>query len=139
VPLDLRLTHTPPMAGPAYGMRQVVPALLLSEVNDEGVAQLSIEQLLGSPLVDPRRHLDRERVQRYAQMLDELPPIAVFSLEDQTLLLARTSASQWVPARSSGSATRRAITAISTRDIAVDGGDHRHHGTVPDNRGLPGG
>jgi hypothetical protein len=64
-----------------------MPALLLSEVNDEVVAQLSIEQLLSNPLVDPRRHLDLERVQQYAQMLDELPPIAVFRLEDQTLLL----------------------------------------------------
>jgi hypothetical protein len=64
-----------------------MPVLLLPEVNDEGVAQLSIEQLLGSPLVDPRRHLDVERVQRYAQMLDELPPVAVFRLEDRTLLL----------------------------------------------------
>jgi len=26
-------------------------------------------------------------VQQYVQMLDELPPIAVFCLEDQTLLL----------------------------------------------------
>jgi ParB-like chromosome segregation protein Spo0J len=34
-----------------------------------------------------RRTLDLDRVQQYVQMLDELPPIAVFCLEDQTLLL----------------------------------------------------
>ena len=50
--------------------------------------QVPIEQLLSSSLVDPRRHLDPERVQRYSQVLDELPPVAVFRLPDQTLLLA---------------------------------------------------
>jgi hypothetical protein len=51
------------------------------------VARLSIQQLLSNSLVDPRRHLDLDRVQRYTRLLDELPPITVFRLEDQTLLL----------------------------------------------------
>jgi hypothetical protein len=52
------------------------------------VDQVPIEQLLSRSLVDPRRHLDPERVQRYSQVLDELPPVTVFRLPDQTLLLA---------------------------------------------------
>jgi ParB-like chromosome segregation protein Spo0J len=52
------------------------------------MAQLPIERLLGSPEVDPQRPLDPDRVQQYAQLLDELPPITVFRLQDQTLLLA---------------------------------------------------
>jgi hypothetical protein len=53
----------------------------------EDVVRLSIQQLLGNSLIDPRRHLDLDRVQRYAQLLGELPPVTVFRLEDQTLLL----------------------------------------------------
>lgn len=51
------------------------------------MSQLSIDQLLDCPWVDPRRHIDLERVQRYSQLLEELPPVTVFRLEDQTLLL----------------------------------------------------
>ena len=51
------------------------------------MARLSIQQLLSNSLVDTRRHLDLDRVQRYTQLLEELPPITVFRLEDQTLLL----------------------------------------------------
>jgi hypothetical protein len=61
--------HTQPVFRWMFGLRirlrwsglqnaSGMPALLLPEVNDEGVAQLSIEQLLGSPLVDPPRGLD---------------------------------------------------------------------------------
>jgi hypothetical protein len=58
-----------------------------SDEDDGDVARLSIQQLLSNSLVDPRRHLDLDRVQRYTRLLDELPPITVFRLEDQTLLL----------------------------------------------------
>ena len=51
------------------------------------MADLPIEQLLNTPLVDPGRHLDLGRVRRYSQLLDEMPPVTVFRLEDQTLLL----------------------------------------------------
>jgi ParB-like nuclease domain len=34
-----------------------------------------------------RRHLDHDRVRRYAEVLDHLRPVTVFALEDQTLLL----------------------------------------------------
>jgi ParB-like nuclease domain len=56
--------------------------------DDGEMAQLPVEQLLKSSLVDPRRHLELDRVQRYSKLLDELPPVTVFRLEDQTLLLA---------------------------------------------------
>jgi hypothetical protein len=49
---------------------------------------LPIGRLFERPLVDPRLHLDLERVQRYTQHLDELPPVTVFRLADETLLLA---------------------------------------------------
>lgn len=53
------------------------------------MSQLSIDQLLASPLVDPRRHLGPDRVQRYSEILDVLPPVTVFRLEeDGSLLLA---------------------------------------------------
>jgi ParB-like chromosome segregation protein Spo0J len=52
------------------------------------MVDLPIERLLDSALVDPRRHLDLEWVQRYSQHLDELPPVTVFRLDDETLLLA---------------------------------------------------
>jgi ParB-like chromosome segregation protein Spo0J len=51
------------------------------------VTDLSIQQLIGSPLVDSRHHLDLDRVRRYAQLLAQLPPVIVFRLEDQSLLL----------------------------------------------------
>jgi ParB/Sulfiredoxin domain len=35
---------------------------------------------------NPRRHLNHDRVRRYAEVLDHLPPVTVFALEDQTLL-----------------------------------------------------
>lgn len=48
---------------------------------------LPLEELLSARLVDPRRHLDAERVRRFARVLDELPPVTVFRLADETLLL----------------------------------------------------
>ncbi len=62
--------------------------LLLVGGKDEDMAQLPIEQLLGNPSVDPLHHLDLDQVQRYSLLLDELPPVTVFRLEDGTLLLA---------------------------------------------------
>ena len=60
---------------------------MVSDEDDGDVALLSVQQLLSNSLVDPRRHLDLDRGQRYTWLLDELPPITVFRLEDQTLLL----------------------------------------------------
>jgi hypothetical protein len=83
--------------GVAVDLRHGVPLGLDddkdSAVDPEGpddgeMAQLPVEQLLKSSLVDPRRHLELDRVQRYSTLLDELPPVTVFRLEDQTLLLA---------------------------------------------------
>ena len=51
------------------------------------MARIAIERLLNNDLVDPDRHLDVARVQRYTRVLDKLPAVTVFRLEDQTLLL----------------------------------------------------
>lgn len=50
--------------------------------------EVEIERLLEESPADPRRHLDQDRVRRYAEVLDQLPPVVVFELEDHTLLLA---------------------------------------------------
>jgi hypothetical protein len=50
------------------------------------VADVAVEELLGSGLIDPERNLDLERVERYAQMLDDLPPVTVFRLPEGLLL-----------------------------------------------------
>jgi ParB-like chromosome segregation protein Spo0J len=82
------------------------------------VVRLSIQQLLSNSLVDPRRHLDLDRVQRYTQLLEELPPVTVFRLEDQTLLLVdgyhRVAAAQ-----QAGRATVDADIRTGTRAEAV--------------------
>jgi ParB-like nuclease domain len=84
-------TFQEPVAAVCVGARRRVRlgnARRFSSDGDDGdVARLSIQQLLSNSLVNPRRHLDLDRVQRYTQLLDELPPITVFRLEDQTLLL----------------------------------------------------
>jgi hypothetical protein len=57
-------------------------------MHDERVVDLYIRQLLKQSPADPQRHLDQDRIRRYAALIDDLPPITVFRLEDQTLLLA---------------------------------------------------
>jgi hypothetical protein len=49
--------------------------------------EVEIKRLLEESPADPRRHLDQDRVRRYAEVLDQLPPVTVFELEDHTLLL----------------------------------------------------
>ena len=71
--------------------------MVVSDEDDGDVARLSIQQLLSNSLVDPRRHLDLDRVQRYTQLLDELPPITVFRLEDQSMLLVDWGITGWPP------------------------------------------
>jgi hypothetical protein len=39
----------------------------------------------------PRRHFDQNRVRRYAEMLDQLPPATVCALEDQTQSVTNTT------------------------------------------------
>jgi ParB-like chromosome segregation protein Spo0J len=51
------------------------------------MTQVRIADLLASSLVDPAGHLDPDRVRRYAELLDELPPVVAFRTE-QGLLLA---------------------------------------------------
>jgi hypothetical protein len=45
------------------------------------VARVRIAELLANAAVDPAAHLDRRRVERYAEALDTLPPVVVFQTE----------------------------------------------------------
>jgi hypothetical protein len=49
--------------------------------------EVEIKRLLEESPANPRRHLDQDRVRRYVEVLDQLPPVIVFELEDHTLLL----------------------------------------------------
>src|SRR5829696_3811262 len=48
---------------------------------------LRIADLLANAPIDPEAHLDAVRVERYAQMLDALPPIVVFDTPEGLLLV----------------------------------------------------
>ena len=48
---------------------------------------MAIVDLVRPGLVDPDRHLDHERVARFALMLDQLPPVTVYRLPDSLLLV----------------------------------------------------
>ena len=50
------------------------------------MTQLRITDLLASTPTDPEAHLDPARVERYAQMLDILPPVVVFGTKEGLLL-----------------------------------------------------
>jgi len=47
---------------------------------------LRIDDLLADAPIDPEAHLDAARVERYAQMLDALPPVVVFETPEGLLL-----------------------------------------------------
>jgi ParB-like chromosome segregation protein Spo0J len=85
--------------------------------------ELEIKRLLEESPADPRRHLDPTRVLRYAEMLDELPPVTVFELEDHTLLLAdgyhRVAAAQRA-GRSTVRAEVRSGTRAEAAQFAID-------------------
>lgn len=51
------------------------------------MTQVRIADLLASSLVDPAAHLEPDRVRRYAELLDQLPPVVAFRT-DRGLLLA---------------------------------------------------
>jgi len=80
--------------------------------------ELEITRLLRESPADPRRHLDQDRVRRYAEVLDHLPPVTVFALEDQTLLLVdgyhRVAAAQ-----QAGRMTVRAEVRVGTKAEAL--------------------
>jgi ParB/Sulfiredoxin domain len=48
---------------------------------------VEVATLTGSALADPPRHLDEGKLARYAQILDQLPPVVVFELPDGLLLV----------------------------------------------------
>jgi ParB-like chromosome segregation protein Spo0J len=82
------------------------------------MVELPIEEVLPSPLVDPRRHLDGQWVLSLARVIDEVPPITVFRIEDGSLLLAdgyhRVAAAQ-----RAGRATIRAELRTGTKRDAL--------------------
>jgi len=99
----------------------------------EGVVELPIKQLITCPLVDPRRHLDQDRVRRYSALIDQLPPVTVFRLlEDQTLLMVdgyhRVAAAQ-LAGRTSVQAEIRAGTKTDAMQYAVDLAAHERGAT----------
>jgi ParB-like chromosome segregation protein Spo0J len=51
------------------------------------MALLEIHALLASPLVDPRAHLDPERVAHYVETHDPLPPVVVYQTAEGLLLV----------------------------------------------------
>jgi hypothetical protein len=50
------------------------------------VPRLSVAKLLANAPIDPEAHLDAARVERYAKMLDALPPAVVFDTPEGLLL-----------------------------------------------------
>jgi ParB/Sulfiredoxin domain len=48
---------------------------------------VEVAALTGNALADLPRHLDEEKISRYAQVLDQLPPVVVFELDDGLLLV----------------------------------------------------
>ena len=48
--------------------------------------QLRIAELSANSPIDPEAHFDDERVKRYAETLDTLPPVVVFDAEEGLLL-----------------------------------------------------
>ena len=50
------------------------------------MSQLRITDLLANTPIDPEAHLDPAWVERYAEMLDALPPVVVFDTGEKLLL-----------------------------------------------------
>jgi ParB-like chromosome segregation protein Spo0J len=50
------------------------------------MATLKIAEILATSPVDPERHLDPERVERYRRSVDDLAPVVVFDTDDGLLL-----------------------------------------------------
>jgi hypothetical protein len=50
------------------------------------VALAALADLLANAPTDPEAHLDPARVERYAQVLDALPPVVVFDTPERPLL-----------------------------------------------------
>jgi len=48
--------------------------------------RLRVADLLANAPIDPEAHLDAVRVERYAKMLDALPPVVVFDTPEGLLL-----------------------------------------------------
>jgi ParB-like chromosome segregation protein Spo0J len=80
--------------------------------------ELEITRLLRESPADPRRHLDQDRVRRYAEVLDQLPPVTVFTLEDQTLLLV-DGYHRLAAAQQAGRTTVRAEVRLGTKAEAL--------------------
>jgi ParB-like chromosome segregation protein Spo0J len=80
--------------------------------------ELEITRLLRESPSAPRRHLDQNRVRRYAEVLDQLPPVTVFALEDQTLLLV-DGYHRLAAAQQAGRTTVRAEVRLGTKAEAL--------------------
>jgi ParB-like chromosome segregation protein Spo0J len=80
--------------------------------------ELEIKRLLRESPADARRHLDQDRVRRFAELLDQLPPVTVFALEDQSLLLV-DGYHRLAAAQQAGRTTVRAEVRVGTKAQAL--------------------
>jgi ParB-like chromosome segregation protein Spo0J len=80
--------------------------------------ELEIKRLLRESPADARRHLDQDRVRRFAKVLDQLPPVTVFALEDQSLLLV-DGYHRLAAAQQAGRTTVRAEVRVGTKTEAL--------------------
>lgn len=48
---------------------------------------VEVAALTANALADPPRHLDEDKISRYAQILDQMPPVVVFEIGDGLLLV----------------------------------------------------
>jgi hypothetical protein len=73
------------MSGNVYRVIGVAD-LLVGGDYERDMTQLRIADFLANAPIDPEAHLDAARVERYAEMLDALPPIVVFDTGEGLLL-----------------------------------------------------
>ena len=83
------------------------------------LVDIPIKTLLESSLVNPTRQLDVARVQHYATMLDELPPVTVFRLDDEPAWLLADGYHRLAAAQRAGRSTLRAEVRVGTKADAL--------------------
>jgi hypothetical protein len=94
---------------------------------------VEVAALTGNALAGPSRHLDEDKISRYAQIFDQLPPVVVFETDDGLLLvdgyhrveaarrLGRTAVRAQVRQGSHGDALRFAVDlAAAERGVSKD-------------------
>jgi uncharacterized ParB-like nuclease family protein len=83
------------------------------------LVDIPIKTLLESSLVNPTSHLDVARVQRYVTMLDELPPVTVFRLANESAWLLADGYHRLAAAQEAGRSTLRAEVRVGSKADAL--------------------